>query len=96
MIDIDDGHVRLVVEGEIDLATAALLTDAVERARDAGASDVELDLSHVRFIDSSGVGAIILGHRAMAAVGGRLVIGDRSSIVARVLDVSGLEQALGG
>lgn len=82
--------------GELDLATSFLLTTAVEGACAPGAMAVELDLENVRFIDSSGVGAIVLAHRVVVGSGGRLTIGRRSGIVDRVLEVSGVERALAG
>lgn len=50
--------VRVVVSGELDLATAPTLDAAVRRAM-AIARDVVLDLSAVRFIDSTGLYTII-------------------------------------
>ncbi|MGQ0617007.1 MAG: STAS domain-containing protein [Acidimicrobiia bacterium] len=91
----DEGHVMVRLAGELDLATSFLLTTAVEGACSPGMA-VELDLENVRFIDSSGVGAIVLAHRVVVGSGGRLTIGRRSGIVDRVLEVSGVERALAG
>lgn len=48
---------RLTLEGELDLAGAAYLTDALDCLPD-GAS-VVLDLAGVRFIDSSGIRVLV-------------------------------------
>lgn len=81
-------RVRVVVRGEIDLATEEPLVAEVDAVM--GASDdvvVLLDLEQVAFIDSSGVRALLLLRRAH---GDRVVLGARSSAVQRVLDIAGL------
>ena len=83
------------VVGEVDLAAAEELRAAIDEARStSGAEVIELDLGEVTFIDSSGVGAIVAASRVAAAANQAIRIGARSSIVDRVLEVSGLEEAL--
>lgn len=50
--------VRVVVSGELDLAVAPCLEDALRRAMTL-ASDIVVDLSEVRFIDSTGLYTIL-------------------------------------
>jgi anti-anti-sigma factor len=87
-------EVRLLVSGEVDLATSGVVLQAVQDAAANGATSVELDLSNVPFIDSSGIGAIVRSHRVLKASDGRLTIGLKSAAVARVLELSGVEVAL--
>ena len=83
------------VAGEVDLAAVEELRAAIDAARATpGAEVIELDLGEVTFIDSSGVGAIVLASRAVADANQSMRIGARSSVVERVLEVSGLEEAL--
>lgn len=56
-VDADAVPARVVVAGELDLATVAQLVSAVETATPSGGA-VELDLSAVEFMDSAGVAAI--------------------------------------
>ncbi|MEY2437936.1 MAG: anti-sigma factor antagonist [Acidimicrobiaceae bacterium] len=93
-LEIGEHEVRLLLSGEVDLATAGLVVQAVEAAAANGATSVELDLSEVPFIDSSGIAAIVRSHRALQAVDGRLTIGSKSPPVARVIELSGVEIAL--
>jgi anti-anti-sigma factor len=51
-------HVRLVVSGELDIATSPSLRNDLRQELVAG-HDVELDLSAVEFMDSTGLRAII-------------------------------------
>jgi anti-sigma B factor antagonist len=83
------------VDGEVDLAAVEELRAAIDEARTTpGAEVIELDLAGVTFIDSSGVGAIVLASRAVADANQTMRIGARSAVVERVLEVSGLEEAL--
>jgi anti-sigma B factor antagonist len=54
------GGVRLRLSGELDIATAARLQDAVAAAREQGASRVLLDMGGLSFVDSSGLRMCIL------------------------------------
>jgi anti-sigma B factor antagonist len=54
-----DGAVRLTLLGNLDLAVAQTLTDRLGELCKAG-RHVRLDLSQLAFIDSSGVGALLL------------------------------------
>lgn len=49
-----DGWLRLSLTGELDRASAPELEDRLTRLR-AGRSPVQLDLSHLEFIDSAGI-----------------------------------------
>lgn len=51
-------RVRVSVTGELDLASAPALRDAVLREMGAG-NDVVLDISGVSFIDSTGLAAVV-------------------------------------
>lgn len=51
----------IVLEGELDMASAPLLESAVSEACDGGATEFVLDMSAVEFIDSSGLKAILHG-----------------------------------
>lgn len=86
----------VVVQGEIDAATAPTLTADLARAVSAGAGPVEVDLSAVTFIDSSGLRALIVARRDAEAAGQTLRIVEASDVVTRLLDVTGLTETLMG
>jgi anti-anti-sigma factor len=54
-----EGSLFLVVQGELDLATADRLDDKLERAVAADAAAIVVDLDRVDFIDSSGLQVLI-------------------------------------
>ena len=53
-----DGSVRLSLTGELDFAVAPLLDDRLTRLRISKAP-VSLDLSHLEFVDSTGLRLLI-------------------------------------
>jgi len=87
---------RLVlrVEGELDLSTVDQFAGALDDALEAEPGEIVLDLRDLHFIDSSGVGAYVTAYRRARSRQVRLRIGDRSPAVARVLELSGVEEAL--
>lgn len=84
-----DGVAVLTVTGEVDLATARRLEEAVERALVPG-TPLIVDLAGVEFIDSAGSRALALAERAASARGARLLV-IPSATVARVFRIGGLE-----
>jgi len=80
------GGVRLVVHGEVDVATAGQLEMELRGALGTGGR-VELDLAGVGFMDSTGLHALL---EPMVASGRRLVLFDASRQVARLFDAAGI------
>ncbi len=86
----------IVVRGEIDAATAPALSADLSRAVASGSNPIEIDLSAVTFIDSSGLRALIIGRQEAEAAGNSLRIVKASDVVSRLLDVTGLSETLMG
>ncbi|MFP5257201.1 MAG: STAS domain-containing protein [Acidimicrobiia bacterium] len=85
------GHV-VRVGGELDLASAPQLSEALADPSGDVSQPVVLDLSGVSFIDSSALRALLLAGRQLADAGRTLQIGPRSEAVRRVLEVTQLDQ----
>ncbi|MFE0643421.1 STAS domain-containing protein [Streptomyces sp. NPDC058877] len=62
----------LRVQGELDLVTSPGIRRRVHDAVAGGRHDLVIDLSAVRFCDSSGVGVLIAARRLLRSCGGRL------------------------
>ena len=90
----DGSAVVVQLAGELDLSTVAAFVDAIEDVLGDRPPTVELDLSNLTFIDSSGVGAYVTAFRRAKAQGTSLSLGPRSPLVQRVLELSGVEEAL--
>jgi len=78
----------LELEGELDLATAALLTSAVDEAD--GSPAVVLDLTKVEFVDSTGLRAIFTARRSATEAGRRFAVTEGSAQVQRLLEITRL------
>jgi anti-sigma B factor antagonist len=78
------------IEGELDLAVADQLTDALDRA--AGARVVLIDLSGCEFIDSTGTSVIVRAYVAMKNEGRRLALVAPAGQIRRSLEMIGLMQ----
>jgi anti-sigma B factor antagonist len=75
------------VVGEIDAHTAPKISEAVAQA---GGSSLEIDLSGVDFVDSSGLRALIEAHQRFDADGGSLTLVRPSAVVTRLFEISGV------
>lgn len=69
-----DGWTVLTVTGEVDVATAPKLRQALTEAQYGGGRHVALDLDGVEFLDSFGLGVIVGGLKRAGAHAGSLVL----------------------
>ncbi|AEV87055.1 anti-sigma F factor antagonist [Actinoplanes sp. SE50] len=91
-----DGRACTVVKvgGEMDMATSPQLDDFLQQVTDGGAVQVVLDLGDVSFLDSSGVGVVMVWFKELDGRGGRLCVAAVQDIVAFVLRVAVVDQVL--
>ena len=78
----------LHVAGDIDASTVNALASHLQPL--PGTGDVELNMSNVDFIDSSGLQVLIKAHQNALDQQRRVVIIEPSSNVSRLLELSGL------
>lgn len=88
-VSVAEGRDSTVVsaKGEIDLASAPLLTAILHRVSRLDAP-VLLDLSAVEFMDTSGLHALEDASSGAERLGRRLTIGPVSGAVTRILDLA--------
>lgn len=79
----------LIVEGEIDVASADLLRGTLTRCLLDGFSVIDVDLAEVTFCDSSGLHVFLDISKAAAGVGGVLRLHKPSPMVARLFALTG-------
>jgi anti-sigma B factor antagonist len=65
-----DGKAILRIEGELDAITSTELRPALERLLAERHTRIEVDLSDLRLIDSSGVGALVFLYKRAREYGG--------------------------
>jgi anti-anti-sigma factor len=87
-------RVDVRLDGELDLATVGLLTDALAGLRDERPELVVIDLSALRFVDARGLRAFLGIDRELHAAGGRLVLAMPTPHVARVLALTALDSQI--
>jgi anti-sigma B factor antagonist len=87
--DLQPGCRDIRVEGELDLAVADQLDEALTKAV-AECGRVLVGLERCAFIDSSGIAVILRAHRRMEEEGNRLVVYAPTDQVLRVLSMTGL------
>lgn len=85
---------RLVVTGEVDVSNATELRSAIEGAFAQGARRVEVDLAHVAYIDSTGIGVLVGASQRAGNDGRELVVANPQTNVRRVLGLLGVEKQL--
>ena len=84
---------RLCFAGELDHHAAQEVMQRAEAILDRYLpKDCVLDLSALRFMDSSGVALILQLHKHMHDMGGRLRVENPASQPLRVLDISGIDR----
>ena len=89
-----DGIIAVCLEGEWDMANAPALRDHVDRALESG-NDLIVDLSHATFIDSSIIGVLFHGAKAVDDRDQTMVLQVATApIVERALEIVGIERVL--
>jgi len=88
--------VRLVVEGEIDIAGAEGFREALRHAIDFGGGDVIVDLAAVTYIDSAGCHCLVSAREHAVERHVCLRVAPMSLRAERVFAVTGLTDYLAG
>jgi anti-sigma B factor antagonist len=90
-VDQDHAGVTVTVTGDIDLSTVGPLEHARDTALANSPSRLLIDLSGVRFIDSSGLKFLIETDRLSRSGGWKLQLLRPAQTAMRVLHVTGVE-----
>ena len=86
--------VVFTLTGELDLAHAPLLQDAVEGEQAAAAKTVVLDLQELTFLDSTGLRAVLAARELCWRRGQEFAVTPGSPQVQRLLSVTGVGEHL--
>jgi anti-sigma B factor antagonist len=84
------GSARLILRGELDMASAAAADSALLDLLGRGFDRVILDLRELDFMDSTGVKFLIDGRDAASELGVKIAIAYEGDAVERILTVSGV------
>lgn len=91
----DDGGCMISVSGEVDIANVEEFLTVAQGCLESGATLVEVDLSEVTFIDSSGLGALVRLRNQARERDVVVVLRRVPEFVGRLLEVTGLTAAFG-
>ena len=73
-IKASSGVTQLAIEGELDAVSVSELRPDLEKLVKSKPTSVEVDLSSLRMVDSSGIGALVSLYKRVRAQGGHLVV----------------------
>ncbi len=85
-------HTVVEVEGEIDVSTADALRDEISAVLDRERADLVVDLTGVRFMDSTGLGVLVGTLKKVRLQGGTLQLVINSERLLKVFRITALLQ----
>ena len=91
---LDGPHTVVAVIGDVDVATAPSLRDALLALLNRGASSLVVDLRAVTFLDSTGVGSLLRVFHRQSLLGGVVHFVADQPAVLRVFDIMQLRRRL--
>jgi len=98
IVDIKPEHegdaIVYKLKGSLDFETAPSLRAALMEAADEGKHDIVVELTHLEFLDSSGLGALIGAHKRALENGGRVRLIISPGPIERLLTITGLMNVL--
>jgi anti-anti-sigma factor len=91
--DVDARGDGVVVRphGELDLSTTAVLAHAIQEAAARRPASIEVDLSGLTFLDSTGVKLLLDWHSTGRGLGMDFVLGRGRAMVQRTLELCGAD-----
>ena len=90
----DDGVAVLHLSGKLNMVSAPAVRERIADLVAGGSSRVVVDLAHVPFLDSSGLGALIAGLKSARQAGGDLRIAAASEQTRLVLRLTNMDRML--
>lgn len=81
----------VTLSGDLDLATAAELRNLLQETL-IERSHLVLDMSDLRFLDSTGIGVLVRIHKRAKAIGGVLAFAEVPDNVVKILEVTCLDR----
>ena len=92
--EVDDDSVVLHLQGELDMATAAPLRRALDHALVGDATGIVLDLTHLTFVDATGISLFLSACRQAEDLGRCFALRHPSRMVLKTLRLSGVARVL--
>ncbi|MER1958069.1 MAG: STAS domain-containing protein [Solibacillus sp.] len=91
----EDGSVlRGYIEGEIDTFTAPILREELETVHIVEGREIELDLSKVNYMDSTGLGIFVAFYKKVIRENASLKLVNLSNRLVRLFEITGLSELM--
>ena len=87
-------QVRIAVQGELDLSSALTFDEEIRRAEERRPDILVIDLSRLKFLDSTGLRLIMSAHARAKKAGHRLAIVEGTHAVQRIFRLAGVNRRL--
>lgn len=88
----ENGWAVLQVRGEVDLYTSPQLRDGITELLDQGTNRIVVDLSGIEFMDSTGLGVLVVGLKRAKERDGEFTLVCREGSVQKILSITGLDK----
>jgi len=88
------GRHRLLLSGELDIASAPMLEATLASVTAKGASEVVLDLTELTFMDSTGLRAVLSLHELCSQEGYAFSLTGANGSVQRLFELTGVVGSL--
>jgi anti-sigma B factor antagonist len=86
-----DGVATIALSGELDMATAPILSDSLALFEGNGVSTIVLDLHDLTFIDSTGLHAFLEARNRAMSNGHRLLLSGAGPAARRLIEITGTQ-----
>ena len=86
----EDGVVTFRVSGQLDVSSENVLREALQRAIKRGPTKIVLDVSELKFMDSSGLAVLLVAAREVPT----LELHNPTNIIRRLITIAGLAESL--
>lgn len=93
-VDSSDRSTVLKLDGELDVATAPALEEAMASAFGADPSSMVVDLTDLTFLDSTGIRVLVTAGRVAEGTGCSIVLMAPTAQVLRALRLTGVDRLL--
>ena len=90
----DPQGATVALSGELDLGSAPKLRDCLAELANVGVINLEIDLTHLDFVDSTGISLFVTDFKRSTASGGSFVVRNAPPQAMRVFEITGLIELL--
>ena len=94
VVTVLDNQAVISVIGELDFHSAPRLREQILNVLNAGVGDLVIDLGEMDFVDSSGLGVLVMGLKRMRECHGSFQLRSPTRNTSKVLEISGLSKLL--